>query len=151
MPPAHVALVIMENRAESQIIGSASAPYINSLPTGGAYMSNSFGVTHSSDPNYMALFSGSTQGLTTDACPLTFTGNNMGQQLLNAGLTFTGYPETLPSVGYTGCTSGTSGYPRRKHAPWPEKRWLFEPEPSSLSTFLSAPPTAPAFGRHERP
>ncbi len=117
VPPTHVVLVIMENKAASQIIGAAAAPYINSLATGGAYMSQSFGVTHPSEPNYMALFSGSTQGLTADTCPVTFTGDNLGQQLLNAGRTFTGFSETLPSVGYTGCTSGTSGY-ARKHAPW---------------------------------
>ncbi len=117
VPPSHVVLVIMENKAASQVIGSTAAPYINSLATGGAYMSNSFAVAHPSEPNYMALFSGSTQGLTTDACPVTFTGDNLGQQLLNASRTFTGYSESLPSVGYTGCTSGTSGY-ARKHAPW---------------------------------
>jgi hypothetical protein len=30
-PPDHVVIVVMENRAVSQIIGSAEAPYINHL------------------------------------------------------------------------------------------------------------------------
>ena len=136
VPPSHVVLVIMENKAVSQIIGSTAAPYINSLATDGAYMSNSFGVTHPSEPNYMALFSGSTQGLTTDACPVSFTGDNLGQQLLNASRTFLGFSETLPSVGFTGCTSGTSGY-ARKHAPWVN----FPALPTTINQPFTAFPT----------
>jgi hypothetical protein len=50
----------------SQIIGNSNAPYINSLATSGALFTNSFAVTHPSQPNYLALFSGSTQGVTDD-------------------------------------------------------------------------------------
>src|SRR6185312_2806849 len=64
-----------------------------------------------------ALFSGSTQGTTDDTCPQSFAANNLGNQLITAGFTFAGYSETMPSNGYTGCTSGTSGY-ARKHNPW---------------------------------
>src|SRR6266850_2595695 len=57
----HVVIVIEENHAYPQVIGSASAPYINSLAAGGALMTQSFAVAHPSQPNYIALFSGSTQ------------------------------------------------------------------------------------------
>ena len=54
--------------------------------------------------------------MTSDACPQQFPNvDNLGHQLQTAGLSFTGYAESLPKVGYTGCGSG--GY-RRKHNPW---------------------------------
>lgn len=113
--PAHVVVVIEENHSYAQIIGSSSAPYINSLAAQGALFTNSHGVTHPSQPNYLALFSGSTQGITDDSCPHTFSTANLGQELTAAGLTFTGYSESMPSDGYTGCTSGEYA---RKHNPW---------------------------------
>jgi hypothetical protein len=107
--------VVFENHQQPQVIGSPSAPYINSLAQGGANFTQSFGVTHPSQPNYIAQFSGGTQGITNDSCPHTFTANNLGRQLLDAGLSFAGYSEGLPSTGFTGCTSGRYA---RKHAPW---------------------------------
>jgi acid phosphatase len=115
-PPDHVVILVMENHAASQIIGSAAAPYINKLAGTGALFSQSFAVAHPSQPNYLALFSGSTHGLTSDRCPLSIQGPNLAQQLLAAGRTFVGYSENLPSAGYTGC-SASGGY-ARKHAPW---------------------------------
>src|SRR6266571_41860 len=67
--PDHVVVVIDENHAYGQIIGSASAPYINSLVSQGALLTNSFAITHPSQPNYIALFSGSQQGVTDNATP----------------------------------------------------------------------------------
>src|SRR6266699_6379972 len=49
--PAHVVIVIEENHAYSEIMGSSSAPYINSLASQGAVLTNSHAVTHPSEPN----------------------------------------------------------------------------------------------------
>lgn len=108
-------IVVEENHAYRQIIGSASAPYINSLAQRGALFTESYGIRHPSQPNYVALFSGSTQGLTDDSCPHAFGGPNLGRELLDAGWTFAGYSESMPTNGFTGCGSG--GY-ARKHSPW---------------------------------
>jgi phosphatidylinositol-3-phosphatase len=114
--PDHIVVVIMENHSFSQIIGSSSAPYINGLAAQGANLTQSFAVTHPSQPNYIALFSGSPQGVTNDNCPKDFTGvANLGSQVLGSGRTFTGYSESMPSDGFTGCTSGEYA---RKHNPW---------------------------------
>ncbi|HJQ01478.1 MAG TPA: alkaline phosphatase family protein [Jatrophihabitans sp.] len=112
---AHVVVVVEENRSYADIIGKSSAPYINSLAAGGALFTESFAITHPSEPNYLALFSGSTHGLTSDACPHTYTTQNLGSELIRAGRSFAGYSESMPSTGYTGCSSG--GY-ARKHNPW---------------------------------
>ncbi|WP_179945355.1 alkaline phosphatase family protein [Luteipulveratus mongoliensis] len=112
----HVVVAMYENKNYDSIIGSSSAPYWNSIAKQGAYMSDSYGVTHPSQPNYIALFSGSTQGVTGDSCPQDFTGkDNLGAQLADAGKTFKAYSEDLPSAGYDGCSSDDY---QRKHAPW---------------------------------
>ena len=112
--PDHVVVLIMENHSELDILGSPQAPYLNSLAAVGASMTQSFAVTHPSQPNYVALFSGSTNGVTDDSCPHTLTAPNLGAELIAAGLGFTTYSEGLPSAGFTGCTSGSYA---RKHNP----------------------------------
>jgi phosphatidylinositol-3-phosphatase len=113
--PDHIVLVIEENHAYSQIINSPDAPYINRLAAQGALFTQSFGITHPSQPNYLALFSGSTQGITDNSCPHTFTTPNLGQALQAAGLTFVGYSEDSPSIGSIICSEG---HYARKHNPW---------------------------------
>jgi len=113
--PAHVIIVMEENHGYSQIIGSSQAPYINTLASQGALFINSFGLAHPSQPNYLGLFSGSTQGVTDDSCPHTFSTASLESALHAAGKTFVGYSEGLPSPGSMTCRSGL--YVRR-HAPW---------------------------------
>jgi phospholipase C len=113
--PAHVVIVMEENHGFSEIIGSSQAPYINSLANQGALFTSSFALTHPSEPNYLAIFSGSTQGVTDDNCPYTFTASSLESQLLSAGKSFTGYSEGLPQAGSAVCTDGEYD---RKHAPW---------------------------------
>jgi PKD repeat protein len=113
--PDHVVVAVMENHSSANIMGNADAPFINSLAASSASMTHSFAVTHPSEPNYLALFSGSTQGLVDDSCPHSYTTTNLADQLTAKGLSFTGYSEDLPSVGFTDCASGNYV---RKHAPW---------------------------------
>jgi hypothetical protein len=115
--PSHIVIVMEENHSYSDIIGNTSqAPYMNQLAGQGALMTSSYAITHPSEPNYMALFAGSTFGLTADTCPVSEgTTANLGSELLAAGYSFKGYSEGLPSTGYTGCTKGEYA---RKHSPW---------------------------------
>ena len=117
--PDHIVIVIEENHAYTQIVGSTAAPYINGLLQDGtsAIFSQSYGLTHPSQPNYIMFFSGSNQGIINDNLPTTtpFSTPNLGASLITAGFTFTGYSEDLPSVGFNGATSGNYA---RKHSPW---------------------------------
>jgi acid phosphatase len=113
--PAHVVIVVEENRSFNEIIGSPSAPYINSLASQGALLTNSFAVEHPSQPNYLDLFSGSNQAVTDDSTPHTFAGPDLGGELTAAGITFASFSESLPRAGFTGSTTRT-GY-ARKHNP----------------------------------
>ena len=131
--PDHVLVVVFENKAAGQVIGSAEAPYLSSLARSGADFTDAHGVTHPSQPNYLALFSGSTQGVSDDSCPRTFATPNLAEQLLYAGKTFTGYSEDLPSAGFAGCRA--NGYARR-HNPWVD----FPALPAEVNQPLSALP-----------
>jgi phosphatidylinositol-3-phosphatase len=132
--PAHIVIVVEENRSQNNIIGSKSAPYINQLAANGAMMAQSFGEVHPSEPNYFALFAGSTLGLKDDVCPVNGgTTPNLGSQLLAAGYTFAGFAESLPAVGSTTCSAGKYA---RKHVPWAS----FTNIPSSRSLPFSAFP-----------
>ncbi|CPR13466.1 secreted acid phosphatase [Mycobacterium bohemicum DSM 44277] len=114
--PAHVVIVIEENRAATHIIGNNSAPFINALAAGGANMTQSFAETHPSEPNYLALFAGSTFGVTSDTCPVDAgAAPNLASELLAAGYTFAGFAEGLPAAGSTVCSAGKYA---RKHVPW---------------------------------
>ncbi len=136
---SYVVMVIMENRDYDLIIGSQTAPYINhTLVPQSALMTNSHAIGHPSQPNYLALFSGSTQGVTDDSCPHTFSTENVGQELIGAGNTFDGYSESMPYDGYTGCASGEYA---RKHNPW--VNFTNVPETSNLvyNGFATPPST----------
>jgi acid phosphatase len=114
--PSHVVIVIEENRSQANIIGNRSAPFINALAARGAMMAQSFAETHPSEPNYLALFAGSTLGVTKDSCPVNAGATpNLASQLLSAGHTFVGYAESLPAVGSPVCSAGKYA---RKHVPW---------------------------------
>jgi len=116
--PDHIVVVIEENHAARDIVGNPDAPYINSLVHDGAQMTRSFATTHPSQPNYLELFSGSTQGVTDDSCPpprTPFRTANLASSLAAAHRSFAGYSEDLPAPGSDACTAG--GYVR-KHNPW---------------------------------
>jgi len=113
--PDHIIFVWFENKGYSQIIGSSSAPYINSLVSKGTLFTNTYGITHPSYPNYIAFFSGSTQGVTTDNCidGTPFKSQNLYTALKSAGKSFA-YSEGLPATGSSTCKSG---YYVEKHNP----------------------------------
>jgi phosphatidylinositol-3-phosphatase len=100
--PDHVVMVIMENHSFDQIIDVGRAPFIYSLAANGALFVNAFAVTHPSQPNYFALFSGSTQGV-RDNDDHNFDAPNLAAALDAVNKSFVGYVET--------------GSPR-EHNPW---------------------------------
>src|SRR3989338_5127825 len=104
--PAHVVVVIMSSRDYNQIIGNSDAPFINGLLQRGVLFSDYHGMDpHFTQPNYMYLFSGSSQRVTTDSYPATgppFNVATLYSTMSAAGLTFVHQSESLPSNGYTG-------------------------------------------------
>lgn len=122
----------MENHAYDAVLGRGQAQWLSSLPA--AVLTDWHGVRHPSQPNYVALFSGRTQGVTDDHCPTALTGDNLATRLSDAGLTFTGWSEGLPGAGSTACHAGAYA---RKHNPWADYAAL----PAATNQPLSAWPT----------
>ena len=124
--PDHIVIVMEENHGYDEIMDTPQTPFISSLAKKGALFTDSHGVTHPSQPNYLALFSGSVQGVTDDHClevETPYSTQNLGAALLEKDYTFAGYAQNLPAVGFRGCEdkksklNGASLY-ARKHCPW---------------------------------
>ncbi|HWA86071.1 MAG TPA: alkaline phosphatase family protein [Opitutus sp.] len=140
----HVVVVIEENHAFHEILGPDSpAPYLRFLAAGGVALAQYFAVTHPSQPNYLALFAGSTHGVTTDFLPAgtPFTTPNLGAALLAKGFTFGGFSQSLPQIGYSGgaftTAPGQHQY-ERKHSPWVNWQSV-RPGPNQLPTTTNLP------------
>ena len=145
-PPTwdHVLVVIEENKSFTQVIGSGQAPYIDSLAAGGVSLTNMYGLTHPSQPNYLQFFSGSNQGVTsnTDTSGITpFNTPNLGAALIAGGATFTGYSESMPSPGYTGFDANGGLYARR-HNPWVQWQAADSPSNNHLAPATNQPFTS---------
>ena len=119
----HILIVVMENHGVNQIIGNTTnAPYINGLLPRAAYFSQSYAIRHPSSPSYLALFSGSTQGITVNyptpsQCPppgAPYNAPNLAGDLIAAGKTFGGYAMSIP----TNPLDCTSSIYDPNHVPW---------------------------------
>ena len=116
-----VVVVVMENKSYDEV---RALPYTASLLARGATLTNSFAITHPSQPNYFALWGGNTLGIRNDNCPVPgspFLTQNLGQMCETNGLTWRAYSENLPFAGATGCSydgSTSTGLYTRKHDPW---------------------------------
>ncbi len=113
----HIYLIVMENKSYSDIVGNSSAPYINSLIARFGLATNYSGVGHPSQPNYLALFSGSTQGVTNDNVH-NVNAPNLADQLEAKGKTWRVFAQNFPSDCFTGQSSeggvdGAGTYVRR--------------------------------------
>jgi hypothetical protein len=141
--PDHIVIVVEENKSYGQVLGVNhhafgqtpittvndvidADPYIRLLARHGASFIHMQAETHPSQPNYLAMFSGSTQHVGGDDVPAQqFAAQSLGGQLIAAGLSFAGYSEDLPAAGSLTVKSGEYA---RKHNPW--------------SDFTDVPPTA---------
>ena len=115
-PLDHIIVVIMENRPYEKVVNQ---PYISTMIANGVVFTNSFAIRHPSQPNYIALWSGSTQGSTDDLCPVPgspFSTENLGHACEAAGLRWRAYSEDLPWAGSDTCRA--NNLYARKHDPW---------------------------------
>jgi len=98
----HIFLIMLENHSQSSVIDDANAPFITSLAHKYAMAANYFGVTHPSEPNYVATISGSNWGVNDDQSTNTYDHLNIVDQLEQHHLTWAAYMESMPSAGFTG-------------------------------------------------
>jgi hypothetical protein len=108
----HVVWIVMENEANVSIMGSSSAPYINALAQQCGSASQFYAETHPSLPNYIAMTSGSTQGIVDD--------NGPSSHLLNVPSIFSQLPggwRALQESMTANCLLYNSGLYAVRHNP----------------------------------
>jgi hypothetical protein len=88
----HIVVVMEENKDYDQVIGNSLAPYLNGLAQSGALLTNYLPITHPSQPNYFALYAGTTFGITDDN-HYSLSGPTLATTLQGAGKSFAGYVE----------------------------------------------------------
>jgi phosphatidylinositol-3-phosphatase len=112
---SHVVVILMENAEYSEVLGNPAAPYINRLARRYGLATQSFGVSHPSLPNYLALTSGSTQGVSSDCTDCHAAATNIVDQMEAARISWKAYLEGAPSACFKG--AGAGGY-AKKHNPF---------------------------------
>jgi phospholipase C len=100
----HVFVILEENKSVGDIIGNKTAPFINGLIKKYSLAENYYGVAHPSLPNYLALTSGSTHGVTTDCNPPSagceLNVPNIADEIETSGRSWKEYAESMPSPCY---------------------------------------------------
>ncbi len=111
---SHVIVMIFENEEITNIIGNASLPNFNKLAKQYTLLTNSFAVAHPSLPNYIALTSGDTQGITSDCAACFVDATNLADLIEQNGKTWKAYMEDMPAP----CTITDSGKYAERHNPF---------------------------------
>ena len=104
----HVFIVVEENFGYSDVVGSLSMPYFNSLANKYGLATNYYANLHPSIPNYFEMTAGKIETIDDTQTPQSFpvSDDNVVRELLAAGKTWKSYAEDLPSAGYTGGDTG---------------------------------------------
>src|SRR5436309_1577658 len=111
----HVLVVVLENKSQASVLGNREAPNFNNFAKHYAVLSRYGGVAHPSLPNYLALVSGSTHGITSDCTSCVVSARNLADMLEHAHRSWKAYAEKLPSPGWTGTYAGLYA---KRHVPF---------------------------------
>jgi hypothetical protein len=108
---SHVVWIMLENVGYS-VVGSPSAPYFNELASRCGLATHDYAISHPSLPNYVALTSGSTQGISDDGEPSTHP-LGVASIFSELGTNWRALVESMPSP----CDRVTSGSYAARHNP----------------------------------
>ncbi|HSP14270.1 MAG TPA: alkaline phosphatase family protein [Thermoanaerobaculia bacterium] len=87
-----VFVVVLENKNADDALRQ---PFLGRLAAEGAYLANYYAVAHPSQPNYIALISGSVRGVRSDA-NVDLNRPHLGDALDTAGIAWKSYAEQFP-------------------------------------------------------
>jgi hypothetical protein len=115
----HVFVIVLENHSKDGVIGDPNTPAITALAKRYGEAGRYFGVTHPSEPNYIAMTAGDNFGINNDNPANRFDAPNIVDQLEAAGKTWGAYMESMPTAGYLGdFAPGTTALYASKHNPF---------------------------------
>ncbi len=117
----HIYQIVFENTESTKIIGNLTdARYLNSLITAYEVATNYTAVAKPSQPNYLAMFAGSTLGV-TDNSNHNLTAPNLADQIEASGRDWRVAAQNYPLGCFTGASASGgadgSGTYTRKHNP----------------------------------
>ena len=112
----HIVIIVLENKAASQILGASDAGYFNQLAAEYALATNYQAIMHPSLPNYIALTSGTNAGITSDCKPRSCTADvrSIADEITQSGRTWKMYAESMPAP----CVGRDLGAYAVKHNPF---------------------------------
>lgn len=111
----HVIVIVFENHEVGDVLGRSDAPTFNRLASRYATIPWYTAVAHPSLPNYLALVSGSTQGIDRDCTDCLVDGRSLADTLAASRKSWKTYAEGLPRTGFTGSSAGDYA---KKHNPF---------------------------------
>ena len=98
---SHVFLVVEENHSYSEVIGSSSMPYLNSLASQYGLATEYFANAHPSMADYLMLTTGQTETF-DDKFAGIINDDNVVRELVKAGKSWKAYEESIPNAAYLG-------------------------------------------------
>ena len=104
-PPAvyrHVITIVLENHSFADVAGRS--PYLNRLAADCGLADNYSAITRPSLPNYIAMTSGDTGGITNDCSNCSVPTSSIFAQVGPHG--WHAYEESMPAAGFTGSSAG---------------------------------------------
>src|SRR5204863_5650843 len=99
-------MVFENHEADAIMARHSSARFFRSLARRSVALNRLYAITHPSLPNYLALTSGSTHGVTSDCSTCLVDGRDLVDQLEGAGITWRAYMESMPEPCSTAITAG---------------------------------------------
>ena len=90
-------IIVLENHSEKSVIGDPNVPYITSLAKQYGQAANYYGVTHPSEPNYIAMIGGSNWFTNTDNPANRFDHTNLVDELDASHISWGAYMEAMPA------------------------------------------------------
>ncbi|MBC5828039.1 MAG: hypothetical protein GIW99_10235, partial [Candidatus Eremiobacteraeota bacterium] len=124
----HITVLIMENQNYLAVANAGSSYVVSALKPMSAWFDQAYAVAHKSQPDYFALFAGTTEGLSgggqaTDACrpPGAPYQGDIAATAIASGLTFAAYVEDkIPgnACDYPKNDPAGTPYQVNRHTPW---------------------------------
>ena len=113
----HVFIIMMENTGYNTLVGNPNAPFINFVAATSGLATNYFGISHPSQPNYIAATSGSTNGVADDN-DTTIDVPNIVDQLESHGKSWKGYMQSYSLCATPRAHACGNQLYERKHNPF---------------------------------
>jgi phosphatidylinositol-3-phosphatase len=114
--PRHVFVIMMENTGYDSLVGNPNAPWINSAIATYGVATHYFGVTHPSQPNYIAATAGITGPISDSAETLAVP--NVVDQLESHGKTWKAYMQSYSLCADPRAPACGNQLYERKHNPF---------------------------------